>query len=276
MDLIYKMQKELIRRKYSPKTIKSYTYAIKQFLKKCQKEPKKITKKDIKDYLYNLSLTNISESTLNLQLQAIKFTLKNILNKQYVLEIQPARTKNILPTVLTQEEVILLLNAIKNKKHKLMIELLYSAGLRVSEVTKLKVNHLELKNNFGWVRQGKGNKDRMFIIAKKLNKKIKQHIEENNLEPENYLFKGQRKHISVRTIQVIIKKAAKKAKLTKNVHPHTLRHSFATHLIENNYDLQTVQNLLGHESPKTTMIYVHLATPKLLNVKSPLDTLLNP
>jgi len=145
--------------------------------------------------------------------------------------------------------------------------------LRVSELVNLKVRDLDLNLNHGWVRHGKGNKDRLFIIANSLKERLLSHIKEKNLDYNSWLFNTYNGHISVRSIQEIVKKAAKKAKIYKKVHPHTLRHSYATHLIENGYDIASVQSLLGHNSAETTMVYVHLASPKLINVKSPLDDL---
>ncbi|MBU2634507.1 MAG: site-specific integrase [Nanoarchaeota archaeon] len=272
MDVIEKYKKELLRRNYSLKTIKTYNYCLKNFFNFCHKDPKKFTKKDIKDYLETLS--NKSGSTTNVNLQALKFLMEEILHKRkYFYHIKYSKTPKKLPTVLTKEEVINLINSICNLKHRLMIELLYSAGLRVSELVNLKVFHLDFENNYGFVRKGKGNKDRLFIIAQSLKYELLKYIKENKLELGSYIFKGQRGAYSVRSIQEIVKKAAKKAKIRKNVHPHTLRHSYATHLIENGYDVASVQSLLGHNSIETTMLYLHIASPSMINVKSPLDSL---
>ena len=155
-----------------------------------------------------------------------------------------------------------------------MIELMYSSGLRVSELVNLKVRDFDFESGVGWVRRGKGRKDRIFIIAKILNKKLRLYIIDKNLGYNSWLFLGRKgRHIHVRSVQEIVKKAGLKARILKNVHPHTLRHSFATHLIENGYDLGSVQSLLGHASTETTMRYVHMANPKLTNVRSPLDDL---
>ena len=155
-----------------------------------------------------------------------------------------------------------------------MIELMYSAGLRVSELIKLKIEDFEFSKNYGWVRKGKGRKDRLFILATRLNGQIRKFIENNNLNYNSYLFKGNKgQHISKETVSIIVKRSAKKAKIEKNIHCHTLRHSFATHLIEDGYSINEVQSLLGHNSPQTTMRYVHMASPKIINVISPLDRL---
>ena len=274
IDAIYLMQRELLRRKYSNKTIKTYLTCINKFLGFCNKEPRKITKKDVREYLDELLKKNVTGNTINVHLNAIKFLLREILNKNFLFKIKYSKAPKKLPVVLTKEEVKRLIDSIDNKKHKLMIKLMYSSGLRVSELIKLKVKDLEFKKNYGWVRGGKGNKDRMFIIAKTIKKDLKNFIKENKLIYDFYLFKGQKyNYISARTIQGIIKKACRKAKIKKKINTHTLRHSFATHLIENGYDINSVQNLLGHNSSQTTMMYIHIANPRMIDVKSPLDSL---
>lgn len=154
-----------------------------------------------------------------------------------------------------------------------MIKLLYSAGLRVSELINLRVRDLEFDRNYGWVRHGKGNKDRRFIIALSLKEELLGYIEQECLGQDSWLFMSYNGHMSARSVQEIIKRAAKIAGIHKRVHPHTLRHSYATHLIENGYDVVSVQSLLGHNSAETTMVYVHMASPNLINVRSPLDSL---
>lgn len=175
---------------------------------------------------------------------------------------------------MTKEETSRLLDFIDNKKHRLIVELLYSAGLRVNELVNLKVIDFEFSKNYGWVRGGKGGKDRLFIIANRLNKKLQDFIEENILGCDSYLFEGNKGgHISRETVGMVIKKAARKVGIKKRVRCHTLRHSFATHLIENGYDVTSVQSLLGHNSSETTMVYIHMASPRMIGVKSPLDEL---
>jgi len=273
MDVIELVKKEMLRRGYSLRTIKTYIECLKEFLKCCYKEPRKITKSDVRKYLDSLHNEGKSGSTLNIHLSALIFLMKNILNKNFTAKIKYSRTPKSLPVVLLKEEVASLINSIENKKHRLMIKLLYSAGLRVSELVNLRVKDFEFENNFGWVRRGKGNKDRMFIVAGSLKQELNYHIENNNLGYDSFLFPSYNGHLSTRSVQEIVKKAAKKAGIRKSVHPHTLRHSYATHLIENGYDVASVQLLLGHNSPNTTMVYVHIAKPNMLNIKSPLDNL---
>ncbi|MEK6934521.1 MAG: site-specific tyrosine recombinase/integron integrase, partial [Nanoarchaeota archaeon] len=269
------MQKEMLRRKYSPRTIKTYIYCINKFLKYNKKELNKITKKDIIDFLEKFIEKDFSGSTINVYLQSIKFLMEEVLHKRrYFYNIKYSKTPKKLPVVLTKKEIVNLLNNIENRKHKLMIKLMYSSGLRVSELVNLRVHDFQFENNFGWVRKGKGNKDRLFIIAQLIKQELRGYIRENKLDNDSWLFLGQKNnHYSQRSIQEIIKRAAKKAKIKKKIHPHTLRHSFSTHLIENGYDVTSVQALLGHNSPDTTMIYLHMANPNIIKVQSPLDSL---
>lgn len=274
MDVIELMKKELFRRNYSRRTIKTYLFCLRRFLKYCHKEPKKINNNDLKEYLFRLKSNGVSGSTLNVHLNALKFVMEHILGKKFVVNIRYSKTPNRVPIVLSQEEVFRLIWVIKNKKHNLMMKLMYGAGLRVSELVHLRVRDLELENNFGWVRKGKGDKDRLFIIAENINQKFQEYIRENNLGPDSWLFHGnKRRHLSQKSVYEIVRKSAKKAGIKKKVHPHTLRHSFSTHLIENGYDVSSVQSLLGHNSMETTMVYIHMANPRMISVKSPLDNL---
>ncbi len=272
MDIIYLMKREMLRRKYSPRTIITYTYCLNTFMKYCLKEPRKWGKEDVKEFLYRMAEKNMSGSTLNVYLQAVKFAMEEILNKRFFVNLCYARLPKHLPEVLTKEEIKMLFGAVENKKHLLLLKLMYGAGLRVGEIIKLKVKNLDFEGNYGWVREGKGRKDRLFIIPQCLKEELKGHIMENILSYEAWLFAGiKNTHLSIRTVQEVIRQAQRKAGILKRIHPHTLRHSFATHLIEDGYDVMAVQGLLGHNSARTTMVYVHTAAQKMIAVKSPLD-----
>ena len=274
MDILELMRKNQRRINYSERTIETYCKCVGSFLNWCNKEPRKITKKDVRLYLEYLCDNKKAASTLNVHLQAIKYVLEKILNKKFFVRLPYSKIPQRLPEILTKEEVKLLFEGITKPKHKLMIQLMYSAGLRVGELVKLRIKDFCFNNGYGWVRGRKGNKDRIFIISKKLSGDLLLHIQSNDLLLEEYLFEGRRKkHISIRTIQQIIKHACRRASIRKKVHPHTLRHSFATHLIENGYDLSSVQALLGHKSLDTTMVYVHISSKKFISVKSPFDDL---
>lgn len=268
------IKKECRRRRLSPKTTKTYLYCINRFLNWSKKDLGKISKKDVKEFLNYLSDKNLSGNTLNTHHMAIRFLFENVLEKRMWIDIKYSKVPERLPSVLTKEEIKKLLNAISNWKHRLMIEFLYGSGLRVSELLNLKLKDLNLDKNYGFVRNGKGGKDRLIVIPFVVIEKTKNLIEIEKLSENNFIFISNRKRkYSVRSIQKIIRNASKKAKLKnwKEIHPHTLRHSFATHLIESGYDITNVQAMLGHKSPETTLIYTHIASPNLVSIKSPLD-----
>lgn len=273
VDVSEAVRKECERRRFSPRTLETYQECIKKFLDFTGKTIDKLGKKDVLDFLNYLSERKYSGGSMHVYHMAIRFLMEDILHKNIKLNIKYSRRPERLPFVLSKEDVLKLINSISNEKYKLMISLMYGAGLRVSELINLKVGDLNVDKSFGFVRHGKGNKDRIFIIPEKLKESIGQLIAKENLNEEYNLFlTNQRKKYSVRSLQMIIKEAAKKANLNyKDVHCHTLRHSFATHLIEQGQSVSEVQSLLGHKSPETTFIYLHTASPTMLKIKSPLD-----
>lgn len=267
------VKRECKRRGYSNRTIETYLLCINRFLKFTNKTINKISKKDVREFLEYLSDRGKAGNTLNTYHMAIRFLFEDVLDKRIWLDIKYSKVPEKLPVVLSKEEVKNLINVISNSKHKLMISLLYGAGLRVSELINLRVKDLQIDDSYGWVRGGKGNKDRLFLIANSLKPAIKELMEKENLSEEGFLFNSNRNDkYDVRSLQEIIKKARKKSKIEKPISCHTLRHSFATHLIEQENSLQEVQALLGHKSPETTQVYLHTAIPKI-NIKSPIDSL---
>lgn len=272
IDLDNAIRKECRRRRYSDRTADTYLFCIHRFLNHSGKTIDKISKKDVREFLEHLSGKELSGNSMNTYHMAIRFLFEEVLDKRIWIDIKYSKTPKRIQKVLTKEEVRKLIINISSWKHKLMIELMYSSGLRVSELINVKVKDLVLDEGYGFVRNGKGGKDRLFVLAKIVKEKIKNLTEIESLNKEDYLFKTNRnKKYNQRTLQQIVKKSAKKAGLDyKQIHCHTLRHSFATHLIENNYSVSDVQALLGHKSPETSMIYVH-SSGKMTNVKSPLD-----
>lgn len=263
--------RECRRRRYSDRTSKAYIYCINRFLKSAGKDLGHISKKDVRLFLDKSSDKGLSGNSMNVYHMAIRFLFANVLDKKIWIDIKYSKVPEKLPGVLSKEEVGRLINCIGNEKHRLMIELMYGSGLRVSELINLKIMDLNLDKGYGFVRAGKGNKDRIFIVPRKLAGKISGLIGNELLSNENYLFNSNRdKRYHVKSPQRIIKKAGREAGIEKRVHPHMLRHSFATHLIENGYAVNDVQALLGHKSPETTMIYLH-ASGNMINVKSPID-----
>lgn len=264
-----KLKTELELRGFSKQTLRSYISANKRFLNFIKKQPKEITEDNVKEYMGHLiSEKGLSPRSLALNKAALKFLYDEVLKKNIVNFKTPKISKN-LPVVLSKTEIQNLLATPKNFKHRLILTLMYSSGLRVSEVAKLRKNELELDEKIGWVRSGKGKKDRLIILSDKAIEMLKEYLPET----QDYLFPSTKNstHISTRQIHKIIKNVAKEAGITKDVHPHTLRHSFATHLLENGVDIRKIQELLGHSNLQTTQIYTKVTTEELKKVKSPLD-----
>ncbi len=269
-DLTRKAGKRVFLR---PKTIELYVFCLKRFFKWACKDPKKVTKTDVKSFLEFLVEKGDSASSLNVYASALKFFFDEVLCKNLLFRLRGAKKPKRIPEVLTKNEVARLFECVENKKHSLMLRLLYGSGLRVGELVRLKTKDLELRESFGWVRDGKGGKDRIFMVPKSLAGELADFIKEENLSGFDFLFKGNKgSHYSTRSIQEIIRHAAIDAEIAKRVHPHTLRHSFATHLVQEGCDVVSVQYLLGHKSMETTKVYIHTGFPRI-SVKSPLDSL---
>ncbi len=268
-EFLKKLQTEIKISKLSDYTVRNYITANKSLLEFNKKSPNQISQDDIKEYLAEKMSDKAPISTI-LFLAAIKFAYISLLGKDPTSGIKRPKTEKKIPSVLTREEVLKLIDSTSNAKSKLIIQLLYSSGLRVSEVVKIRKQDIDFNENSGWVRSGKGKKDRMFILSEKLSKKLKKYVEKH---PENeYLF-SRKKPLTTRNIQKIVQLTTKKAGIDKSVHPHTLRHSFATHLLDSGVDLRKIQILLGHSSIATTTLYTHISSEQLKDVKNPLDNL---
>ena len=271
-EFLKKLEIELKISKNSEYTIRNYLAANSQLLAFVGKSPDEINRDDVKSFMAE-NLTDRSAATIILFLSAIKFAYSNIFQQDPTLSIKrPKRERNI-PSVLTKEEVKAVRSALKTKKSKLMISLIYACGFRVSELTNLKVNDLNFEEKTGHVRHGKGKKDRIFNIPDSLFVALKKQSLSQEEHGEENLFSGNNGKLSTRNIQKIVEKAAKEAGIKKSVSPHTLRHSFATHLLENGVDIRKIQELLGHADLNTTQIYTHISGEELKKIKSPLDSL---
>ena len=189
--------------------------------------------------------------------------------KKKITDIKTPKIPKSLPSVLTKEEVRKLIEAAGSKKTRIIIELIYSAGLRVSECTNMKVDDIDFNENMISVKSGKGSKDRVTLLSPVTAAHLKKYILTLDKD-EKYLFPGNNGTLSPRNIQKIIQKTAKRAGIKKKTTPHTLRHSFATHLLENGTDIRLIQELLGHSSIATTELYTHISKKQLKSVKSPL------
>ncbi len=270
--MLQKLENELKLRGLSQRTVIAYMLHNRQFLEFCKKQPLEVIEDDVKAYLgHLLGDRKLSPRSAALVKAALKFFYDEVLKKGIVNFRTPKASKH-LPVVLTKDEVKKLLDSAKNSKSRLLIMLLYSSGIRLSECINMKANDLELDEKIGWVRRGKGSKDRLIILSTSLIEAVKKHL--SRAAGSIYLFtnsKGQ--PLSARNVQKIVARAAKKAGINKRVSPHTLRHSFATHLLEAGTDIRKIQELLGHSNLQTTQIYTKVSTEELKKVKSPLDLL---
>lgn len=238
-----------------------------------KKEPEQVTEQDIKLYLAHLMADkNHKSASVNLILSALRFYYETMLKKKIFTDIKPPKIEKKLPTVLTKDEMKLMLNATKNHKQRLLIECLYASGMRVSECVKLKVNDLDFKEKMGRVIAGKGKKDRNIILSETLVTNLQKYLKERE-DSSEFVFSGRTGHLSVRMAQRIVGATAKKAGINRRVFAHALRSSFATHLLEAGTDIRIIQTLLGHSSISTTERYTHVSTEQLKKVKSPLDAL---
>jgi site-specific recombinase XerD len=206
-------------------------------------------------------------------INSIKFYYEKVLKgKRETYYIERPRREKFLPTVLSEEEVRSIINSIDNLKHKCLIMTSYSAGLRVGELLGLKPEDIDSKRMLITIRQGKGRKDRVTLLSVRVLELLREYYKEYH--PQDFLFQGVAGgKYSERSVQNILKEACRKAGIKKHVTMHTLRHSFATHLLEHNTDLRYIQELLGHTNPKTTQIYTHITTKGLDQLRSPLDNL---
>ena len=251
---------EMKLRGFSPKTIKAYCYHIKDFLEYCGSYQK--AKK--REYLLYLLAKNKDENTVRLVAASIDFYARAVL-RETPEEVPLPKRKKHLPEVLTKEQITLMIKSLTNIKHQIVVELLYSSGMRLSELINLCIEDIDFENNLVRIKQGKGNKDRISIISKNTALKIA------NFKAAGRILEGRNGKYSAKSIQKIIATAAKKAGIKQKVTPHMLRHSFATHLLESGVSIRHIQMLLGHSSLKTTQIYTHVASHTIKNIKSPLD-----
>ncbi len=266
------LKDELTIRKYSLKTIKSYLTYNSNFLFFCDKKPEEVNNEDVKKYLLYLVDEKLAAvSTLNIAINALKFYYGKVLRKKFVYDIVRPKKDKKLPIILSIEEIKRIIKCTVNIKHKALLMLVYSGGLRVSEVIKLRIEDIDSDRNEIIIKGGKGRKDRISILSKKTLDTLRNYYKIYN--PKNWLFPGQNplKHISQRTAQAVFEQAIKRASINKLVGIHSLRHSFATHLLEQGVNLRYIQEILGHNSPKTTQIYTHVTKKSLLNIKNPMD-----
>jgi len=264
--LLTKLEKELKIRNSSPKTIKGYLYSVGKFLR--YSEGKGLNQETLEDYVIHY-LERQNPSSVAKDYFAIRFFFENVLHQK--INLPTIKRNKTLPNILTIEEIRKLIESTSNVKHKLIIKLLYGCGLRVGEIVNLKVEDANFFEGLIKIRLAKGRKDRFVKIPLSIVDELSSYFK---LNESKILFPSSRGgKLTTATIQAILKNAAKKAKIKKRVYPHLLRHSFATHLLEQGTDLRIIQKLLGHSDIKTTQIYTQISQASIKNIKSPLDNL---
>lgn len=265
---IEKLQERIKLRGYTKQTEKSYCYHVKDFLSFLDKSRLNLNEEGIKLYLLSLNLSN---NSVRLKIMAIKFffleVLKSSINN---FDIPNPKKHKILPKILSKEDIKEIINLNTNLKHRLIIKILYSSGLRLQELIDLKRNCIDFDRNLIFVKSGKGKKDRFTLLSQELKLDLLKYYSSYSFKTD-YVFEGRNKKYSKKSVQKILEYSGKK--IDKRITPHMLRHSFATHLLESGVDIRYIQELLGHSNVKTTEIYTHVSNKNLQNIKSPLDSL---
>ena len=277
-EFLKKIEIDLKISKNSQYTVQSYINANQRLIDFFGKTPDEMQEDDVKMYMAE-KLSDKAAASIILFLAAIKFAYSNILKKDITAGIKRPKREKRIPAVLTKQEIRDLLKVLDTKKSYLMVAMLYACGFRVSELINLKIENLNFEERIGHIRQAKGRKDRIFNIPNFLYKKLKKHIENQKKAGKEYVFSSSysnsksSEQLSIRNLQKIVSSAAVRAGINKDVHCHTLRHSFATHLLEDGVDIRKIQELLGHADLSTTQIYTHISSEELKKIKSPIDRL---
>jgi len=273
--LYNQMKMDLELKNFSPKTVVCYLQWMVQFVRHYGRSPVEMGEEEIRNYLYHLMKEkDVSQSSINQAYSAIKFFYQSTMGREWnAVKIPRMKKRKKLPVVFAREEVRLLFNCTGNLKHRAILTTIYSGGLRVGEATHLKVSDIDSKRMMIRVQGGKGNKDRYTLLGKSTLDILKRYWDA--YRPVEWLFPGRHftSPISNSSVRKVFKVALHRAGIKKNASVHTLRHSFATHLLESGVDLYYIQRLLGHSSGSTTSIYLHITGKDLGKVKSPIDLL---
>jgi len=269
-DPMVKLRQEMRLRKFSPRTIKSYLMYVEACLRFVLKSPREVDGADVRNYLDNLAQTGKSASTLNTAYSALQFYFGKILYRKFFVNIPRAKKPHTLPEVLSKEEIRRMIDVTANPKHKCMIQILYGTGVRVGELVRLRMRDIDFDRNCIRVVQGKGAKDRQGLLPKSIRELLER--QKSVKQPTDFLFTSyDGGRLTEATIQKVVRSAAQFAGIQKEVTPHTIRHSFATHLLEAGTDIRYIQELLGHAKLATTQIYTKVSSQSLGAIKSPLD-----
>ncbi|MBU1159554.1 tyrosine-type recombinase/integrase [Patescibacteria group bacterium] len=269
-ELLNKIENELKLRNYSRRTIKSYLLCLAdyfRFIKVVEKDP---DVNFIKNYLLKKQDKGQAPQTINLHLNAVKYFYREIMKSPARIDLKFAKTSKKLPVVLSRSEIEKIINSIDNQKHRLLISLSYGAGLRVSETINLKVKDINPEELTIHLKEAKGKKDRITIFPEKIKSDIINIT--SGKDKNDFVFASERGgKLTERTAQKVFENALKKSGIQKDATFHSLRHSFATHLLENGVDVRYVQELLGHQNIRTTQLYTKVTNPSIRKIKSPLD-----
>lgn len=270
MENVLEKTKNILKlRNYSPKTIKAYTMYISQYLDFSQKQKVTDRNKAIEKFLLAKLDRGNSSQTVNVALNAIKFLYREVLKSKDRIDFKCAKKSKKLPMVLLHSEIQNIISQLQNPKHKLIISLAYGSGLRISEVANLKVQDIDFDGLSIHIKSGKGKKDRITIFPKRLVSSMQELI--IHKQSDDFVFESNcGGRLTTTSLQKVFQNALKKSKIKKPATFHSLRHSFATHLLENGTDVRYVQELLGHANIRTTQIYTQVTNPQLKNIKSPL------
>jgi integrase/recombinase XerD len=270
-----RMQQDLRIRNRSPHTERIYVDHVGRFFKHVEKTPNQVGPEDIRAYqVYLVEEKKVSPAVLTQAVCALRFFYKVTLRKNWPIEFipHPKRPKK-LPVVLSREEVARLIKAVANMKHRTIVMTVYSAGLRVSEVIALQLTDIDSQRMVICVHQGKGQKDRLVPLSPVLLKQLREYW--LKYRPKQWLFPGQLpgRHLDRSSVERVVWFARRAARLKKSISVHSLRHSYATHLLEAGVDIRTIQILLGHTSLRSTQVYTHVASKAIRSTQSPLDLL---
>lgn len=272
-DLITKYEHRLTLKNYSKNTLRAYLNGLHIFLDYVKaNQLSSVTPKVLERYFHHCKKElEYSYSMMKQLLASVKFLYEEVLQEEIDFDFTVKMKKpSRIPVVLSVEEVQRLLNSFSNLKHKAIFTLCYSAGLRLGEILNLKVKDIDSDRMQIRIEQGKGQKDRYSILSKKVLGLLRQYVKE--YQPKEFLFEGQGGgQYSASSIQALMRRHKKKCGITKKATPHTLRHSFATHLLDNGTDTRFIQELLGHKHISTTQIYTHVSSRTLKDVKSPIE-----
>jgi site-specific recombinase XerD len=267
--LLSKLQQEIKISGLSHRTAKSYSLCLKKLYNYFHKPLNKITEDEFKKFLAELADKNYSPYTLNLYHASLKYAIEKVYSQPFILRFAYAKRHKKLPIVLSKTEIQQILRSVKNSKHKLLLSLTYGAGLRVSEVIALKVQDLNFEELTVHIKRAKGQKDRISVIPQSLVDSLKNLVA--GKITTDLVFESERGgKLTTRTVQKVFENALRISGIKKDATFHSLRHSFATHLLENGTDIRYVQELLGHQNIRTTQRYTQITNPKLKNIRSPL------